>query len=773
MKAFLFLFLLFISIGLKAQEEVVFTPEGGVHLGLKEIKVDIPEGFKVYYTKDGTPPSSAHYRVRKSLSVFGNTAFRFLIYDDQGNKTNLSHSYFTERKHTLPIVSITIDTIDFSDSIQGIYAMGCCADSLDPHKGANFWQDWEKPIHIEFIENDNRQVINQEAGIKIFGGFSVSMPQKSFAIYARKKYGDNRFRHQLFPQLPFDKYKNFVLRNAGGDMLMAHVRDVYASQLVKETGIDYQEYRPVSVYINGEYWGKFNLREKINEHYINDHYGYDEDSLIIMRHQDDPQHGSTKDYEVFISKVPELDLNKKEDLHYLNRTMDIKNYILYNVCEVYTGNKDAGGNIRYYKHTSDTAKWRWIFYDLDMGLNFEGSEGYKRNSVIDFTTLKDEKWPNPPWSTMLIRKILQNDSLKYLYINQFSDLLNTTFQSNRALALIDSLELDVSAEIDYHLERWGVPRKRYDNSLKNLRIFAENRPQFLRQFLRERFDLSEDLYVKIVVPKGGHVTFNSFTVKDTFEGVYYRGVPLNFEAIPRFDYEFIGWKDLPERNKKDYASFDKDTLILEPVFEKRTWSDFKGKIMITEIDATQSMKDTFGDWVELYNISEQLIDVSNWMLKDNKDKHQFTLPEGTKIGPNSFLIITQDSAAWRLNYKREAKVLGNLPFGINKNSDKVRLYDSENKKVDQINLKKFEQTEEDQMNWSKRDIRIVDFNSKNWQQEKASPSAKGHDFKRILEQEKEDEFLKSVFFYSGISLGVLVVLLFLLTLLGRRDRTNN
>jgi hypothetical protein len=773
LRTFLFIFFLFTSIGLKAQEEVVFIPEGGVHVGLKEVKIDIPEGFKVYYTKDGTPPTSSHSRVRKSLSVYGNTAFRFLIYDDKGNKTNLSQSYFTERKHTLPIVSITIDTIDFSDSIQGIYAMGCCADTIDPHKGANFWKDWEKPIHIEFIEKDNRQVINQDAGIKIFGGFSVSMPQKSLAIYARKKYGENRFRHQLFPQLPFDKYKNFVLRNAGGDMLMAHMRDVYASQLVKETGIDCQEYRPVSVYINGRYWGKYNLREKINEHYINAHYGYDEDSIIIMRHQNAHQHGSTEDYDLFISKVPELDLNKKEDLSYLHSKMDIQNYILYNVCEVYTGNKDAGGNIRYYKHTSDTAKWRWIFYDLDMGLNFEGSDGYKRNSVIDFTTYKDEKWPNPPWSTLIIRKILENDSLKHEYINHFSDLLNTTFQSEKALKLIDSLATGVSKEIDYHLERWGISRTRYDNSVENLRVFAQKRPALLRQFLRERFDLSEDLYVKVVVPKGGHVLFNSFRVKESFEGIYYKGVPLNIEAVPKFDYEFIGWNELTELKKKDYASFNKDTLVLEPIFEKRSRSEFAGKIMITEIDATQSEKDTFGDWVELYNISEQLIDVSNWILKDNKDNHHFELPEGTEIKPHTFLIITEDSATWRLKFKDEAKLVGNIPFGINKTADKIRLYDNQHKKVDEINLKKLEQIEGDHTNWSKIDIRIVDFSSVNWQIESSSPNAEGLDFKRILQQEEEDEFLKSIFFYSGISLGGLVVLLFLFTLLGRRNKTNS
>ena len=772
MKATLFFFTILFSFILGAQEKVTFTPEGGVHIGLKEVKIDIPDGFKVYFTKDGTPPASNKNRVTSTLNIYGNTAFRFLIYDDKGNKTYVSHSYFTERKHTLPIVSITIDTLDFSDSIRGIYAKGCCADSVDPYMGANFWKDWERPIHIEFIENDNRQVLNQAGGIKIFGGYSVSMPQKSFAVYARNKYGDNRFRHQLLPQLPFEKYKNFVLRNAGGDMLMSHIRDVYATQLVKETGLDYQEYRPVSVYINGRYWGKYNLREKINEHYIKAHYGYDKDSIIIMRHRREPQHGSTRDYEIFISKVPKLDLNKKEDLHYMDSKMDIQNYILYNVCEVYTGNKDAGGNIRYYKHTSDTAKWRWIFYDLDMGLNYDGSEGYKRNSIIDFTTLKQERWPNPPWSTLIIRKILENDSLKYMYINQFSDLINTTFQPSKALRLIDTLEAEVSEEIDYHLDRWGIPKKRYERKLKNLRVFAKERPAVLRTFLRERFDLKEDLYVKIIVPKGGKVMFNTLTVKDKFEGVYFKGVPLNIEATTKFDYEFKGWKNRSDIKQKDHISFDLDTLVLEPIFEKREWSDYAGRIMITEIDATQSVKDTFNDWIELHNLSDQLIDLSNWILKDSKDEHHFIFPKGTKIAAHSFLIISEDTLAWKKKFTRKVEVIGNLSFGINKKSDKIRLYDSAQNKVDEVKLKKLDGIEKEGMNWAKKDIRIKEFSNKNWKQEQATPGVESTSHKLLLKQEEEERHWKSVFFYSGISLGAIVVLLFLFTLLRRRKKSN-
>jgi hypothetical protein len=192
--------------------------------------------------------------------------------------------------------------------------------------------------------------------------------------------------------------------------------------------------------------------------------------------------------------------------------------------------------------------------------------------------------------------------------------------------------------------------------------------------------------------------------------------------------------------------------------------------MITEIDATQSEKDTFNDWIEVYNYSDQLIDISNWMIKDNKENHQFVFPEGTKIEPQSFLIIAEDTTSWSSEYRGVSKVLGNLPFGINKASDKIKLYDSENNKVDEVNLKMFDGVEKDNMNWAKSDMRVIVFDRDNWNLEKPTPGAQSATFEFLLKIEEEDRYWKSIFFYSGISLGALVVLLFLFPLLRKRKK---
>jgi hypothetical protein len=751
-------------------QEVEFNPAGGNHIGLKEIRLNIPSGFSVHYTKDGTPPGKGSQKASSSLPISGNTTFRFAIFDSDGKKKEVIQSYFVDRIYTLPIVSIVGDPADFFDEERGIYAKGCCADTINPYMGANFWKDWERKINIELYETDGKCGLNQGAGIKIFGGYSVANPQKSFALYARKKYGEKKFEHQIFPQLEFTKYNSFILRNAGGDMFGAHIRDVFATQVIKSTGLAIQEYRQVVVFINGQYWGKYNLREKINEHYIKAHYGIPKDSLMIMRHNGDRQHGPGTDYRSFMAKLPNLDLRKKKDLDYVDGMMDIENYFLYNIAEIYSGNRDAGGNIRYYKSMQPGGKWRWIYYDLDAGLNINGSHEYQHNSVHDFTTLKNEIWPNPPWSTLIIRKLLENDSLKHRYINHFADLLNTNYKPENAKAVLDKLVAESAQEINFHLKRWNILRSRYDKSVADIYLFIDKRPDALRSQLKERFNLGQNCTITIKAPKeGGKVQFNSIKIKEDFTGIYFQGIPLHLVAKPEYDYEFVGWKGIKDDNPTQYFKCDQPTLTIEPIFKRKNHSPYKGVIVITEIDASQDSIMASGDWFEIYNNSNQRILLKDWFIKDNKNKHKFSFPS-VYIEPGEHIVICQDSASFAAAYTKQIKLIGSFDFGLKKGKDHLRLYDAKEMMVDEVDLSKFDLEEEDGMNLIRIDYRIPGFVALNWLLERPTPGAKSLAYIELLKKETDDKKWQSVFFYSGISAAVLLIALFLFPLFRRKRK---
>lgn len=752
----------FLALNSIAQSEFKIHPSPGNHPKLNKVKFTIPEGFKAFYTKDGTRPSYYSTPLNELESINGNICFSIAIYNKEGKRKDTVASFITDFDHDIAIISIVTNPANFFDSAIGIFEKGCCADTIDPYKGANFWKDWEREINVEFIDTNNVTGFNQKAGVKIFGGYSKSMPQKSLAIYARTKYGNNRFRYPIFPQLEFDKYKNFVLRNGGGDMLAAHARDVFATQLVKGTGIDYQEYRPCAVYINGRYWGLYNIREKINEHFIKAHHGFDKDSLIIMRHKYERQHGQPYDYRRTLNYIEKNSLKDRKALSYVSNEIDIDNYILYNILETYTANGDAGGNIRYYKGTNPETKWKWIFFDLDLGLNTTGKHEVEKNSVEDFTTYSSELWPNPAWSTLIIRKILENDSLKYLYINQFCDLLNTSLDSTKAMALADKLKEEQANEIDAHLKRWGIYRSRYDKSWQYIKDFAQKRPEFLFQFLQNRFDLEKPVTIEIITDnKKGKLSFNTLKIKEAYKGTYFPNVPIKMEVEPRFDYVFKGWKGRSETGKSLYIRVNENT-VLEPIFEKRKKSVLADKILISELNVSQGNNDPTDDFIELYNLSGEVIDLSGFILKDNDDAHNFVFPKGSMIKGNAFVIVCQNKEAYLKRYKDTENLIGDIDFGFKSKKDKIRLYDADTNIIACINLKKIEIEENDTSNLVLERFVFREKDEMGYILEQANPNGKSLSQLIFEEEEKQRAFLQELFFYAISSTVVLITIIFII-----------
>ena len=143
--------------------------------------------------------------------------------------------------HDFPTIFLSTAPENFFDYYTGIYVMGPNASSDFPHFGANFWQDWERPVYIEILEPDGTY-FESPAGAKIFGGWSRGQAQKSLSIFARGEYGAREFDYPLFPDLDIDSYQSFVLRNSGNDWNFTMLRDWYMTGIFKSIDIDFQAY---------------------------------------------------------------------------------------------------------------------------------------------------------------------------------------------------------------------------------------------------------------------------------------------------------------------------------------------------------------------------------------------------------------------------------------------------------------------------------------------------------------------------------------------------
>lgn len=687
MKSSFWLILFFIPVGLFSQSDstkLVFEPAGGIFT--KPVSVvltsDLPNA-RIYYTLDGSEPGSGSTKYTKPIAVSKVAVIRAIAYGDGGTSKIITNSYFCDRTYSLPIVSITTNPANLWDFTSGIYVKGCCADTVPPYLGANFWYDWEKRANVEMYEPTGECAFNQVAGIGIFGGFSKGLPQKSLYVIARERYGKKKFDYPIFPERDIDSYKSFILRNAGGDFGKTHFRDAFMTQLAKPTGLAIQEYRPAIVFLNGEYWGIQNLREKINEHYLEDNFGVDKDNVDLMEHRDGAKHGTSKQYKYLLNYLATKDMTNDQVIEDLRKFMDIENYMSYNIAEVYSDNRDAGGNIRYYKERNDSSRWRWILYDTEMGLGNNNPKGYMNNTLKKFTSVNNEIWPDPPWSTFIIRSLLSNKKLETQYINMFADQLNTVYHPDTAVRLMNKIADGIRTEIPFHQKRWGSTMKAWEENVAVLKTFITKRPYYLRQFIMEKFALTDTAYVSVYYPgkEQGSVTLNSIEIKRNFvDGVYFKGVPITITATPQHDYEFIGWKNRSEKTQSISVLLTEDTEFI-PLFQPKRKSVFSDSVFFNEICFFQHESDTSGDWVELYNHSKKDIDISGWVFTDGKYKDGFKIPAGTVLKSNGYVVVCE--FAERIKSAGSVSV-GNMDFGLSKKGEKISLYDAEGFLIDSL-----------------------------------------------------------------------------------------
>ena len=666
--------------------EVTFSEEGGYFSSSIELTLSAPNPEDViYYTTDGSSPSLSGTVYSGPIVINNTTVIRAQIINSNSLPGPIvTQTYFVNVDHDLPIISLTTHPDNLWDYNTGIYVLGPNAESQQPNYGANFWQDWEKPIHVEMYESDGELAISQDAGVKIFGGWSRAHDQKSLSIFARNSYGDDDFDYELFGADGLNEFANFVLRNSGNDWNNTMFRDAFQTSLFHED-VDVQDYRPAVIYINGEYWGIQNIREKVNEDYLGNHYDLDPDSVIILEANANPVEGDEQGYVDLINYLNSNSLSNNANYQYVADRIDIFNYIQYLIGNIYVDNKDwPGNNIKYWKPNKPDSKWRWIAYDTDFGFDI-WNEGNVSYNTLDFAlNPAGPDWPNPSWSTLLFRKLVENDGFRNKFINAFADRLNTALLPENVLSKLNQIEAEVSTEIAAHLNRWGGDLNYYEENVDRMRDFAEQRPSNVRQHIKSRFNLSADREVTLTVNNDayGEIRINTLTLDSyPWSGDYFQDAPIELEAIPKPGYRFLRWEGgATQTNSLIEVNLDQN-MSITAVFEE---SDSElNSIVINEINYNSSDAFDTEDWVELYNNGSETINLSGWILKDDDDAHEFIFAEGTSLSSGGYLVVCRNQELFNSMMSGVSSV-GDMDFGLSSDGDCIRLYTSENVLTDEV-----------------------------------------------------------------------------------------
>jgi hypothetical protein len=516
-----------------------FSFSGGVYPGPISLEIKTIFGGEVLYTLDGSEPDELSPVVSAPISISKNTVVRARIRKTGqilGPVSTNTYLIDTENKITnLPIVCVSSDPDNFWDPVKGIYVV----QSTKPL--------WEIPVNIELFENDGRPgaAFSLKAGIKSTGLYSWQLPEKMLGISFRKEYGVTKVDYPLIFDKPRTTYKTFSLRASGSDWGNTMFRDgMIQTSAAENTNVDYSGFRACVVYINGEYMGIHNIREKIDEDYITGNYGLAGGTFDMIEETDQGHYAETGDYQAnnYFLTLTAKDLSNQANYDAVAAEMDIKEFTEMVCTEIYSGNNSIGHNLMKYK-PKGSGKWKWILMDFDRG--FFGAN----NQMISFY-VNEDGWP--------FRDLMKNPDYKKQFGKKLSDLLFTTFNPNRMISQIEEHKNTIEAEMPSHVSRWAGTRGtgNYSNitgissvdywlsEVEELKTFAKARPGvILNDLTNYGFQSPVPVTISAFPANSGYLTFNGLKIPVDFcSGGYPKGEEIKLIAEAKAGYRFLGWK---------------------------------------------------------------------------------------------------------------------------------------------------------------------------------------------------------------------------------------
>jgi hypothetical protein len=533
------------SIGTSPLENPNVSMAAGRYSGPVSIAITHSTGTAtIRYTMDGSEPNEDSDAYTGPIPIGATSTLKVKAFADGWlpSKSVVETYFINEHEFNMKVISVSVNPKYLYDEKTGIYVIGT---NGVPGRGSdtpvNWNQSWWRHADIEFFERSGAKIFDKSVDIQISGNYSRQKPQKSFEVKARDKYGKSFFEQRLFPHKNIEKVKGFLLRNSGTEWSVTHFRDDLTQySTFGQMDIDFQDSEPYAIYLNGEYWGILNLREKIGENYIESNYNLSAGQFDIMEKNGRVISGSNEKYDAFMDSLrKEVNLENPETITFLERNVDVQEFINYYVTNIYYSCTDwPHNNIKYWNPKN--GKIRYLLYDMDYSMNHGTTTSTPTYPSLNVVT--DPQHPKGEWSTRHIRNALRNPIFRKRFISTMSTSLQTTFATARLNGLISKFRDRYEDEMVHHMERWDGSMDRWNLRVQQMRDFVNQRNDFLKQHMEEFFRLQDQqvaLSVTVLPEAGGKYELNGITHSDNLEDAfYYHGLPVNFKAIPRPGYRF-------------------------------------------------------------------------------------------------------------------------------------------------------------------------------------------------------------------------------------------
>ncbi len=519
-----------------APNAVTFSRSAGVYDSEFSLMLSAPEGYTVYYTTDGTDPKTNGKMYTAPIKVNDTSAV------DAGPLTRLNASlnrvqapvaklpggfvvkayakkdgdvsgvytstYFViknaESLYGVPFVSVSLPSENFVSADKGIYYTVMA----DP-----FSKKERRESTVEIFESNGKRVCVSYAEIAMNGNGSLGMSSKSMRLYFKKSpygdEGDGKLKYDIFAGEARDgvkEYKRLLLRNSGNDSSRAHLRDAYIQRLCSVLNAPTMAYRPSLLFVNGEFWGVYNIRERFDSKYFEEHYGIPEEDFVMIEAPsplttdwatnepyvlNDGLPGDEKPFHELAEYIKTHDMSNEANYKYVCDRLDVDNFIDFFVGSIYFGNHDwPSNNIKVYRSKNITGtsgahtKWRFVFSDMDMGCGLEGN--YDRDMFsygINESTVA---------GTMFSR-LLGNDGFKAKFTERMAYCANEVFKADKAIQELEKMTDALDNIIDLQFKRWSADNgsmANWNTNIGVIKAYVQNRAKYVRDQLSQYYGVT-------------------------------------------------------------------------------------------------------------------------------------------------------------------------------------------------------------------------------------------------------------------------------------------
>ena len=447
------------------------------------------EEEEIRYTLDGSTPGVDSELYTGPFLITETTVIRARAYDPEGVllpgfiETN---TYFINEHSTLPVFSFAGDA-DMLELFGGNIAL--------------------RPIgHFEYFESDGSFIDENLGDFDKHGNDSWEYDQRGVDFVSRDDHGyKRRLEHKFFQTSDRTRFRRLMVKAAANDNYPfeeggAYVRDAYIQHLSQLSGFEMDERSTtfVSVFVNGTYWGVYDLRERVDDNNFTDFY-YDQnytfrESDIYLQYIKSwglseahfGNEGAIQDWQSLVNFIENNDMSSESNLETVESLLNIESLIDYFVYNSYIVSRDwlnyNTGWWRGLDPAGQAQQWRYTLWDMDAAL------GHFEN----YTGMPDVTATAPPCQVedldvgfgheRILRKLInENPEMRRRYITRYVDLLNTHLSCERVIEVLDSMVMVITPEMPRQIERWGGTIEEWLENVEAVRNFLLTRCDHLME----------------------------------------------------------------------------------------------------------------------------------------------------------------------------------------------------------------------------------------------------------------------------------------------------